>query len=278
LQYTIVALCRNLEVSKAGYYSWRGRKPSARDRADDELSEQIRAIHRDSKQRYGAPNVHATLRKQGVRIGRKRVARLMKSHALRGKKASRRRVITTESTHNYPVAPNVLNRQFEQSAPNRAWAADITYFSTKQGWLYLAIVLDLFSRRVVGWSMSQYIDAELVLSALSMGIQTRLPAPGLLVHTDRGSQFACRDYRSFVEAHAISASMSRKRDCWDNAVVESFFASMKCEIKPEQVWSTRSEARSQIFEYIEVWYNRQRQHSSLGYLSPAEFEEGRFVS
>jgi transposase InsO family protein len=278
LQYTIVALCRNLEVSKAGYYAWRGRKPSTRDRVDDELSCQIRSIHVDSRRCYGSPNIHAALRKQGVRVGRKRVARLMHSHELRGKKARRRRVITTESAHNYPVAPNILNRQFEQSAPNRAWAADITYFSTKQGWLYLAIVLDLFSRRVVGWSMSRYIDAELVLGALQMGIQTRRPAPGLLVHTDRGSQFACRDYRNFVDAHGISASMSRKRDCWDNAVVESFFASMKCEIKPEQVWATRSDARAEIFEYIEVWYNRQRQHSSLGYLSPAEFEESRRVS
>jgi putative transposase len=278
VQYTILALCRNLEVSKAGYYAWRERKRSARDRADDELSQQIVAIHRDSKARYGSPNVHAALRKQGVRVGRKRVARLMHSHELRGKKARRRRrVITTDSAHNYPVAPNVLNRQFEQSAPNRAWAADITYFSTKQGWLYLAIVLDLFSRRVVGWSMSRYIDAELVLGALRMGIQTRRPAAGLLVHTDRGSQFACRDYRNFVDAHGIRASMSRKRDCWDNAVVESFFASMKCEIKPEQVWATRSDGRADIFEYIEVWYNRQRQHSSLGYLSPAEFE-GRCVS
>jgi transposase InsO family protein len=182
------------------------------------------------------------------------------------------------SSHSYPVAANLLNRQFLPDARNVAWAADITYFSTREGWLYLAVVLDLFSRRIVGWSMSKWIDAALVTDALRMAVNRRRPKRGLIVHTDRGSQYACNEYRAFIEFHGIVPSMSRKRDCWDNAVAESFFATLKLELKPDRPWSTRSEARTAIFEYIETWYNRERRHSTLDYVSPNEFEECRRVA
>ena len=270
-------MCRNLNVSKAGYYAWRGREPSARAKADEILSLRIRAIHRAKRGCYGSPRIHQALRSMGIFLGRKRVARLMRAEGLKAKKPRRFR-ITTVSSHSYPIAANVLARNFTQSAPNRAWVADITYFATYEGWLYLAVVIDLYSRRVVGWSMSQRIDVGLVLTALRMAIETRKPAEGLVVHTDRGSQYACREYRAFIQKHRIVPSMSRKGDCWDNAVAESFFASLKVEIKTEKLWATRNEARSAIFEYIEVWYNRERQHSTNGYLSPVRFEECRCVA
>jgi putative transposase len=241
------------------------------------LSEQIAEIHGKSRGSYGSPTIHAELKADGMRIGRKRVARLMKLRQIQSKKRRAFRV-TTLSSHSYPVAANVLNRQFTAAAPNSAWAADITYFSTREGWLYLAVVLDLFSRRVVGWSMSQWIDAALVIDALRMAVDQRKPQPGLIVHTDRGSQYACNEYRAYIAAYGIVPSMSRKRDCWDNAVAESFFATLKLELKPDRIWASRAEARMAIFEYIEGWYNRTRRHSTLGYLSPAQFEEGRRVA
>jgi putative transposase len=275
--WAVTTMCRVLEVSKAGYYAWRGRKVSARARADTKLRVKIRLIHQLSKTRYGCPRIHAELQDSGVLIGRTRVARLMRLEGIRGKKRSRSRA-TTNSSHSYPIAGNVLARQFNPPKPNRAWAGDITYFATKEGWLYLAIIIDLCSRRIVGWSMSNRIDSELVLAAAHMAIKARRPGAGLLVHTDRGSQYACREYRDFVARHGIIASMSRKGDCWDNAVAESFFSSLKVEIRPEQVWATRSEARSAIFEYIEAWYNRERRHSALRYLSPVRFEARRHVA
>jgi transposase InsO family protein len=193
--------------------------------------------------------------------------------------AKRRRAfrVTTNSRHGYPIASNVLNRQFSAKRPNAVWVADITYIPTKEGWLYLAVVIDLFSRKVVGWSMSRVIDADLVLSALRMAISRRGPKAGLIVHTDRGSQYACREYRSFIAQHGIVPSMSRKGDCWDNAVAESFFSTLKGEL-PQRPWETRSEARTTIFEYIETWYNKERRHSSLGYRSPSTFEKCQRVA
>jgi putative transposase len=272
-----VALCRNLEVSKAGYYAWRERMPSVREQADDALRPKISAIHRKSRGSYGSPSIHAELKAGGLEIGRKRVARLMKLEQIQGKKRQQFRT-TTDSSHGYPVAANLLDRRFSTDAPDVVWAADITYFSTWEGWLYLAVVLDLFSRRVIGWAMSQWIDAALAIDALRMAVDGRRPKPGLIVHTDRGSQYACNEYRAFIEARGIVPSMSRKRDCWDNAVVESFFASLKLELKPDRPWSTRCEARTAIFEYIAAWYNRERRHSTLGYISPTEFEERRCVA
>lgn len=201
----------------------------------------------------------------------------MKAHGLRAKKVRRRRVTTTDSKHRYPVAPNLLNRCFKQPAPNLVWVCDITCFSTKERWLYLAIVMDLFSRRIVGWSMSSFIDAALVLRALDMAVRQRRPKPGLIVHSDRGSQYACREYRAYLTQHGLLASMSRKRNCWDNAVAESFFASIKGDLEEKQVPPTLQQARSAIFEYIEIWYNRRRRHSTLGYLSPVAFEKNHSV-
>ena len=272
-----MALCRNLEVSKAGYYAWRERKPSVRTQTDEALREQIHSIHHKSGGSYGSPTIQAELKADGTAIGRKRVARLMREEQLRSKKRRPRRA-TTQSSHDYPVASNLLDRQFLQLSPDLAWAADITYFQTGEGWLYLAVVLDLFSRRIVGWSMSRWIDAALVIGALRMAVERRQPKRGLIVHTDRGSQYACNDYQAFIARHGIVASMSRKRDCWDNAVVESFFASLKSEVKPDRLWSTRNEAKTAIFEYIEAWYNPKRRHSTLGYQSPMEFEERRCVA
>jgi putative transposase len=270
-------MCRVLEVSKAGFYRWRGRKETAHGKRDAALRLQILSIHQRSQARYGCPRIHLELQESGVRIGRMRVARLMRMEAIKGKKRSQSRS-TTISTLSDAIADNILNRQFNPSLPNRFWVADITNLPTKEGWLYLATVIDLFSRRVVGWAMSKYIDSDLVLSALQMAVKARRPDVGLLVHTDRGSQYSSREYRAYTAAHSIIASMSRKGNCWDNAVAESFFSTLKVELRTNHVWATRSEAKSAIFEYIEVWYNRERRHSSIQYLSPAEFEASRLVA
>ena len=274
--YTIAALCRNLEVSKAGYYAWRERGLSLRAQSDQVLSAQIRALHSTSSKTYGSPTIHRALHQDGYCVGRKRVARLMREAGLRSKRRPLVRK-TTQSDHTYAIAPNLLNRNFTLGAPNLAWVGDITYFATREGWLYLAVVLDLFSRRVVGWSMKHRIDRTLVLDALQMGLEQRNPKPGLIMHTDRGSQYACTEYRQFIERHGIRPSMSRKGDCWDNAVAESFFATLKAELACP-IWETRAQARSEIFHFIEIWYNRQRRHSTIGYLSPSVFEESQSVA
>ena len=271
-EYAVGVLCRVLDVSKSGYYAWRGRPISIRIRQDQQLSAQIRQVHQKSKGRYGAPRVHAELRAQGQRCGRKRVARLMRQAGLRGR-GQRKYRVTTNSEHAQPVAENLVLRQFGVETPNTVWAADMTYVWTREGWLYLAVVIDLHSRRVVGWSMSERMTTNLPLAALQMAYERRRPPPGLLHHSDRGSQYASRAYRLALDHMAMTCSMSRKGDCWDNAVVESFFASLKREEVAETVYATRQEARSALFTYLEVFYNRERRHSSLGYLSPAEFEQ-----
>ena len=270
-------MCRNLDVSKAGYYAWRSREQSNRSKRDAELVTHIRKAHIENRKLYGSPRIHAELQDDGVRTSRKRVARLMREHGIRGKKR-RHFKVTTLSRHNYPVAPNLLNRQFQVEKPNQAWVGDVTYFSTAEGWLFLAAVIDLYSRRVVGWSMSNKNDAKLVISALQMALESRSVKHNLLVHTDRGSVYACRAYSDFIDRNGLTPSMSRKGDCWDNAVAESFFASLKVELQLPTAWKTRSAARSAIFEYIEAWYNRRRRHSTNGYLSPIEFEECRRVA
>jgi transposase InsO family protein len=223
---------------------------------------------------YGAPRVHVELRTQGVPVAKKRVARLMREDGLVGRRP-RRRVRTTDSQHAHPVAPNVLNRQFgvdQVSGLDQVWVSDLTYVPTREGWLYLAIVLELASRRVVGWAMRETLDADLALAALRMALADRRPAPGLLHHSDRGSQYACGAYRALLAAHGVQASMSKKGDCWDNAVAESFFATLETEVIMEADWPTRAAARQAIFAYIETWYNRERRHSSLGYRSPVQYE------
>lgn len=265
-------MCRVLEVSTSGYYDWRARSESRRQKEDRCLVVEIKAIHRQSRQTYGSPRIHDQLKDRGLRCGKKRVARLMRLHGIRAKQ-TRRFKATTDSAHNRPVAENVLARRFTPAAPDVVWAADITYIPTRQGWLYLAVVLDLFSRRVVGWSMHKRLGRRLVLDALKMALRGRSPGPGLIHHSDRGSQYASADYQGLLQAHQMICSMSRRGNCWDNAPVESFFSTLKRELVHHRRYRTRAEARAEIFEYIEVWYNRRRRHSSLGYRSPVEYEE-----
>ena len=270
--YPIRVLCHVLEVARSGYYAWRGRLPSARAKANDRLLDEIRTVHKASRGTYGSPRVFQELRTPEYPVSENRIARLMRVSGIRSKHRRKFRV-TTQSNHRRPVAPNVLAREFTVAAPNRVWAGDITYVWTAEGWLYLAILIDLFSRIVVGWSMSTRITDELTLSALRMAFRKRRPAAGLLFHSDQGSQYTSNDYRQFMINHQITASMSRRGNCWDNAVSESFFATLEKDLLQGWVPETRSIARAAIFDYIEAFYNRRRRHSYLGYFSPAEFEE-----
>ena len=270
-RFPIGLMCRCLTVSKAGFYAWRDRPLSTRAKANARLLACVTVTHAQSRQTYGSPRIHAALRAEGVEAGRHRIARLMRSHSIRAK-TRRKFKATTQSDHNLPVAENILDRGFAVLQPDTVWAGDITYVWTQEGWLYLAVLLDLFSRKVVGWALSDRIDRHLVVKALDQAIVTRKPAPGLLVHSDRGSQYASDDYQKRLSDHGLVCSMSRKAECWDNAVSESFFGSLKQELTYHETYATRDEARRAIFEYIEVFYNRQRLHSTLGYMSPMTFE------
>ena len=269
--YPIRLLCRCLAVSRSGYYAWRGRAPSARAQEDARLRVEVAASHSASRRTYGSPRILRDLREDGHRVSRKRVARLMRELGLEGRRKRRFRA-TTDSQHPFPVAPNVLMRDFAVDAPNTAWVTDITYLATLEGWLYLAVILDLFSRRVVGYAMSEQIDRVLVLEALGKALDQRPGARDLVHHSDRGSQYASHDYREALEQAGITCSMSRRGDCWDNAVAESFFATLKMELLYELPLQTRSEIRSAVADYIETFYNVRRRHSSLDYQSPVEFE------
>ncbi len=264
-------MCRVLEVSVSGYHSWRRRPLSHRKQQDALLQQRIRDVHQRGKGRYGAPRVHAELRAEGLRVSRKRVARLMRSGGLCAK-GKRRWVRTTDSHHSLPVCPNLLERQFEVQQPHQVWASDITYVPTRKGWLYLAVTLDLHSRAVVGYAMDASMPATLPLAALRMAAGRRDPPPGLLHHSDRGSQYASRIFQDELARLRARGSMSRKGDCWDNAVVESFFSSLKRELFEDAMFENREVARRAVFEFIEVFSNRQRRHSTLGYLTPHEFE------
>ncbi len=265
-------MCRVLKVSTSGYYAWRGRQQSQRERQNRKLLVAIKVLHKQSKQTYGSPRICRALSKQGTRCSENRVARLMRDNGIRAKQTKHFKA-TTDSRHDLPVAENTLDRQFEPEAPNEAWAADITYVWTGEGWLYLAVVMDLFSRRIVGFSMRRSLSRALVIEALKMALGRRRIGQGLLHHSDRGSQYASGDFQRELVGAGIICSMSRRGNCWDNAPVESFFATLKGELVHHRRYRTRSEARSDIFEYIELWYNRKRLHSSLDYLSPAEYEE-----
>jgi putative transposase len=269
--FPVTVMCRILEVSRAGFYAWRSRSEAVRVVEDRRLAVEVASIHAESRQRYGSPRVHAELRERGKKTSRKRVAKLMRQQGLRAR-CKRRFRTTTDSAHEFPVAPNRLKRKFEVDTPNTAWVTDITYIWTQEGWLYLAVILDLFSRRVVGWAMSDRVTRKLAITALTMALSRRQPPRGLLHHSDRGSQYASGDYRRMLAANNIVCSMSRRGDCWDNAVAESFFSTLKLELVYENDWATRAEARTTIFEYLEVFYNGDRRHSSLGYLSPVAFE------
>jgi putative transposase len=271
--FHITTMCRVLEVSKAGYYAWRARPLCARVQENHVLRQRIRQIHATVKGRYGSPRVRMELRALGFRCGKHRVARLMRADGLRAKSARRFRT-TTQSTHAHAVAPNRLNRQFAAAPlvqPDQVWVADITYVPTRDGWLYLAVILDLASRRVVGWALRTHLEQDLTLSALRMAL-TRRQAQGGLHHSDRGSQYAATAYQRLLAAAGFTPSMSRVGDCWDNAVAESFFATLTKELLADGLFATRDEARRELFTFIEIWYNRQRRHSTLGYRTPAEFE------
>jgi len=235
------------------------------------LIAEIKAIHQESKKTYGSPRIHAELRSKGIHCGEKRVSRLMCENQIRGKQKRRFRV-TTQSKHTYPVAENVLARSFQAPMPNRRWVSDITYVWTEEGWLYLAAVMDLFQRQIVGWCMSASLEKSIALNALQMAIDRRNPSAGLLHHSDRGVQYACEDYQALLKANEMICSMSRKGNCWDNAPMESFFHTLKVELIHHRKYETRDETRRDIFEYIEIFYNRKRLHSSLGYMSPVDYE------
>ncbi len=282
--YPIRLLCRCLAVSRSGYYAWRRRPLSARVKQDARLRVEIAASHSASRRTYGSPRILRDLREEGHCVSRKRVARLMRELGLEGRRKRRFRA-TTDSQHRFPVAPNVLMRDFNVEAPNTAWVTDITYLATLEGWLYLAVILDLFSRRVVGYAMSERIDRALVLTALRKALVERPGTRDLIHHSDRGSQYASHDYRDALDEAGIMCSMSRRGNCWDNAVAESFFGTLKMELLYELPLQTRSATRSAVADYIEVFYNVRRRHSSLDYQSPMEFElkhrngeHGDFVS
>ena len=269
--FSVSAMCRVMGVSSSGYYSWRSRKPSLRSQQDMRLSDEIERIFRKSDQTYGSHRIQRALRSNGIRCGRNRVLRLMRDRRLKPRQ-KRRFKVTTDSNHNLPVAKNLLNRHFKVARPNACWNADITYIWTSQGWLYLAVVMDLYSRRIIGWSMQPTMERDLVLSALKMALALRRPGPDLLHHSDQGSQYASNDYQKLLIKKGFICSMSRKGDCWDNAPVESFFATLKKERVHHRRYRTREQARTDIFRYIEGWYNRKRLHSALGYMSPCDYE------
>lgn len=269
--HDISMLCRALGFSRSGYHKWADAKPSERQIENKRLAAEIRAIHGGSKERYGSPRIHAELVARGKRVGRKRVARLMSEGGIRARPKRRFRK-TTDSSHALPVAHNILARAFSAEAPNRAWAGDITYIWTLQGWLYLAVLIDLYSRRVVGWSTSTRLTRDLALGALQMAIARRQPPPGCLHHSDRGSQYASHEYRSELKRYGLVCSMSRKGNCWDNAVSESFFATLEKELLDDAAFGSIEAAETALSEYIEVFYNRQRRHSVIGYMTPVQFE------
>lgn len=270
--FPVEVLCEVLDVSRSGFYAWKKRPPSARAKADAVLAVEVAAAHRKSGKRYGSPRVHRALRKKGVRTSPKRVARLMREKGIVGRQKLRFRR-TTDSNHSSPIASNVLARDFEPAAPNQAWAGDVTYIATGDGWTYLAVLLDLFSRRVVGWAMSSTNDTALALAALNHAVRSRgAVPPGLVHHTDRGSPYASDDYRNALARYGMIQSMSRRGNCWDNAVAESFFATLRAELVDHETYATERAAEQSVGDYIDNFYNVERLHSYLDYVSPIEFE------
>jgi len=273
-EHPIRSLCEALEVSASGYYDWSSRQtqPSPRALENERLAQQIAQVHQDSRQTYGSPRVQKALGQAGHAYGRHRIARLMRLQGLCGRAKGRFRVCTTDSNHDQPIAPNRLPDLPAPSAPNQIWLGDITYVLTDEGWLYLAGILDLYSRRLTGWAMSEHIDTELTLAAWGMALTQRQPHAGLVFHSDRGVQYASHDYRQALQSAQAIASMSRKGNCYDNAAMESFWSTLKQELIYRRKFKTRDEARQAIFDFIEVFYNRRRLHSSLDYRSPLDFE------
>jgi transposase InsO family protein len=271
-QFPVGACCDVLGVSRSGYYAWRDRPVSARGRRREELARKVKAVHEANRRVYGSPRVCAALRASGEAVSENTVAKVMRERGIRAKSKKKFVPRTTDSAHGRPVASNVLGRAFDAGLPDRKWAADITYVPTDQGWLYVAAVIDLCSRKVVGWAMADHMRTGLVADALGMALARRSPGPGLLHHSDRGVQYASDDYQALLAGRGIECSMSGKGDCYDNAVVESFWGTLKTELVNHERYETREQAKASIFEYVEVFYNRHRLHSSLGYLSPEQFE------
>jgi transposase InsO family protein len=273
-RYPVAVLCDVLSVSRSGFYAWAKRPESGRARRRAELAEHVRAAHADSRRTYGSPRVTKALKASGVKACENTVAKVMREQQIRSKVVRRFRVRTTDSAHAHPVADNLLDRNFAAAVPDAKWAADITYVPTSEGWLYLAAVIDLCSRRVVGWAMADHLRATLCTEALEMALSRRKPPADrtLVHHSDRGVQYACGDYRALLEGHGIACSMSRKGDCYDNAAMESFFKTLKVELVYHERYATRTQAMASVFEYVECWYNRKRLHSSLGYMSPEQYE------
>jgi len=272
VHFPIQRLCKTLQVSRSGYYAWRHRPVSERTQTDRQLLSNIRRIHKQSREHYGIRKCWQQLLREGIICGRDRIAKLRRDNDIYSKRR-RRFVITTRSKHRHWIAPNRLNREFTVAKPNRVWVGDITYIATRSGWLYLSIMLDLFSRKIIGWSMGNRNNGQLTQDCLDMAIQQRNPGPGLIHHTDQGTTYAMQSYRAKLKQWAMVSSMSRKRDCWDNAVAESFFSNLKNELIHETTFNNREQARRAIFDYIEVFYNRQRLHQTLNYRTPNDFEE-----
>ena len=269
-EFRVEKMCQVLKISKSGYYSWLKAPESQRQKENNQLKEKIVEIHTQTKGRYGSPRLKAMLKREGYQVSHNRVARLMKEIGIRAK-ARKHKIRTTDSSHRLPVAKNKLNRKFDVNKPNSVWCSDITYVATAEGWLYLCIFLDLYSRKVVGWSMRPDLKADLATEALDMAVVNRQPKQEVMIHSDRGVQYAAENFRGILDRYGFVQSMSRKGDCWDNACSESFFNTLKRE-GCDTIFTNRAEAKTAIFEYIEVFYNRQRLHSTLGYLSPEEFE------
>jgi transposase InsO family protein len=271
-EFPVELLCEVLDVSRSGYYAWRNRPPSAQQERRVQLTQQIAAVHEEHRQVYGSPRICRELQARGVSCSENTVAKLMRSRGIRSKRRRRFVVRTTDSRHDHPIAPNRLNQEFDVARPNQVWAADITYIPTGEGWLYLAVVLDLCSRKVVGWAVDDHLRSELAGRALEMAVLHRRPPAELLHHSDRGVQYACDDYQALADRHGMLRSMSRTGNCYDNAVVESFFATLKTELTHHATYATRAQAELALFEFLEVFYNRKRRHSALDYQSPAEYE------
>jgi putative transposase len=268
--WPVRVICDALSVSPSGFYAWRSRPESARKIANRELLVDIRRVHADHRGRYGAPRIRAELRAEGQIVSRKRIERVMHRHGIRAHAPRRYRICTTDSKHALPIAANLLDRNFVAEKPDQVWLADITYIPTGEGWLYLAVILDLFTRKLVGWAMREHMRVELTMAALTMAVQRRRPGPGLVHHSDRGSQYAAGDYRKILQAATITQSMSRKGNRWDNAPMESFFGTLKTERVHQGDYPDRDAARRDLFAYIEGYYNRRRIHSALGYITPQQ--------
>lgn len=272
-------MCKALKISKSSYYEWLTREPSNREERNKQLSKEIKSIHQASYKTYGSPRIYEELRCRGIKISRRKVAKMMKRMGLRSQIKLKYKPNTTNSKHNLYVAPHLLNREFKVDAPSKVWVSDLTYIETGEGWLYLTVVIDLYDRKVIGWALSETMHAnETTIAALKMAILNRKPTNGLIFHSDRGVQYACADFVKILDKHHLQASMSRKGNCWDNAVAESFFKTIKVECIYRTIYATKKHAKADVFSYIEIWYNLRRRHSALNYATPLEMEQLFFNS